>query len=209
MLTGDWAKSSSPSSRPEMKDLGEHLLFTAMVARAYPEAKRALIAQGRSSAEVEAMPSIQVVALHSYKLYEETRDDILKWSGLPFWQGHRGLKEANEHPRTSWAKLKGGIPFASILPAIQGVFVVPVRTQRQLNVVQYIEAIRLYAAGHGGKLPGDLAAITEAPVPLDPATNRVFDYKVDGDSAILTAPAPPGWEGIPQYKIRYELKLAR
>lgn len=209
MLVGDWARSSSPSSRPEMKDLGEHLMFTALVARAYPEAKRRLIAQGRPAAEVEAMPAIQVVALNSYQLYEETRDDIFKWANMPYFQGYRGLSEANQHPRTSWMKLKRGIPFASILPAIQSVFVVPVRIQRQLNVLQYVEAIRLYAANHEGKLPADLAAITEAPVPLDPATNQPFHYKVDGDKATLTAPAPPGWEGIPQYKLRYELTLAR
>jgi hypothetical protein len=209
MLTDDWAKASSPSSRPEMKDLGEHLLFTALVARAYPEAKRALIAQGRSSADVEALPTIQVVTLYSYELYEEARDNIFKWGGLPYWQGHRGLREAMQHPRPGWAKLKAGIPFVSILPAIQSVFVVPVRTQRRLDVVQYIDAIRLYAADHGGKLPADLAAITEAPVPVDPATNKLLEYKVEGDTATLTAPAPPGWEGIPQYKIRYELKLAK
>jgi hypothetical protein len=209
MLTDDWARVSSPSSRPEMKDLGEHLLFTALMARAYPEAKRALIARGRSSADVEAMPTIQVVALYSYNLYEEARDDIFKWGGLPYWQGHRGLREAGQHPRLGWAKLKAGIPFATLLPAINSVFVVPVRTQRRLDVVQYIEAIRLYAANHGSKLPADLAAITESPVPIDPATNRPLDYKLDGDTATLTAPAPPGWDGIPQYKIRYELKLAK
>jgi hypothetical protein len=209
VLTGDWARASSPSSRPEMKDLGEHLLFTALVARTYPEAKRVLIAQGRSSADVEAMPTIQVVSLYSYKLYEEARDEIFKWGGLPYWQGYRGLREAGWHPGPGWAKLKAGIPFVSILPAIQSVFVVPVRVQRRLDVVQYIEAIRLYAANHGGKLPADLAAITEAPVPVDPATNRSLEYKVEGDTATLTAPAPPGWENVPQYKIRYELKLAK
>ena len=82
-----------------------------MVARAYPEAKRALIAQGRPAAEVEAMPAIQVVALHSYKLYEEARDDIFKWAGLPYWQGYKGMSEAEQHPRAGWDKLKGGIPF--------------------------------------------------------------------------------------------------
>jgi hypothetical protein len=209
MLTGDWAKPSSPSSRPAMQDLGEHLIFTAMVARTYPEAKRTLIAQGRPSALVEAMPSIQVVALYSYELYEEARDDIFKWSGLPFWQGHRGLRQANQHPRSGWAKLKSGIPFASILPAVEALFVTPVRVQRQLDVVQYVEAIRLYAADHDGKLPPDLAAITEAPVPVDPATNRFFEYKVDGDTATLNAAAPPGWEGIRIYRIRYKLNLAK
>ncbi len=76
-------------------------------------------------------------------------------------------------------------------------------------MVRYIEAIRLYAANHNGSLPPSLEAITEAPVPIDPATGKFFDYKVDGSTATLTAPAPPRYESIPQYKIRYELKLAR
>ena len=80
---------------------------------------------------------------------------------------------------------------------------------RRLDVAQTIEAIRLYAAGHQGSLPPSLEAITEAPVPIDPATGKSFNYKVDGSTATLTAPAPPGHEQVPQYKINYELKLAR
>ena len=64
----------------------------------------------------------------------------------------------------------------------------PARVERRLNVVQYIEAIRLYAANHNGTLPPSLEAITEAPVPIDPATGKFFDYKVDGSTATLTAP---------------------
>ncbi len=209
MLTGDWPRSSSPSSRPEMKDLGEHLMFTAIVARAYPEAKRQLIAQGRPAAQVEAMPSIQVVALHSYRLYEQARDDIFKWAGLPYWQGSKGMTETEQHPGVGWDKLKGGIPFATILPAITSGFYVPARVERRLNVVQYIEAIRLYAANHHGALPPSLEAITEAPVPIDPATGKFFEYKVEGSTATLRAPAPSPYRNVPEFKIRYELKLAR
>jgi hypothetical protein len=209
MLTGDWAQSSSPSSQPEMKDLGEHLMFAAIVARAYPEAKRQLIAQGRLAAQVEAMPSIQVVAIHSYRLYEQARDDIFKWAGLPYWQASKGMADSERHPGVGWDKLKGGIPFANVLPAINSAFYVPVRVERRLNVVQYIEAIRLYAANHNGTLPPNLEAITEAPVPIDPATGKFFEYRVDGSTATLTAPGPPRYERIPEFKIRYELKLAR
>ncbi len=208
MLTGSWARASSPSSQPEMKDLGEHLMFTAIVARAYPEAKRQLIAQGRPAAQVEAMPSIQVVTLHSYRLYEQARDDIFKWAGLPYWQGSKGMSESAWHPGIGWDKLRGGIPFSTVLPAIESGFMVPARVERRLDVVQYIEAIRLYAANHNGTLPPNLEAITEAPVPIDPATGRFFDYKVDGSTATLSAPAPPPYGMVPQYMIRYELKLA-
>ena len=85
----------------------------------------------------------------------------------------------------------------------------PARVDRKLDVAQIIEAVRLYAAGHGGSLPASLDAITEAPAPLDPATGKPYNYKVNGTTATLTAPAPPGLEQIWQYKINYELKLAK
>jgi hypothetical protein len=209
MLTGDWARASSSSSQPEMKDLGSHLVFTTLVARDYPGAKRYLVAQGRSAAQVEAMPAVQVVALHSYRLYEEARDDIFKWAGLPYWQGYKGMSDSEQNPRAGWTKLKGGIPFAVILPAIRSAYVVPARVERRLDVAEIIEAIRLYAAGHQGSLPPSLEAITEAPVPIDPATGKSFSYKVEGSTATLTAPGPLGYEHVSQRKINYELKLAR
>ena len=208
MLAGDWTKPSSPPSRPAMKDLGEHLMFTALVARAYPGAKRALIAGGRHAAQVEAMPTIQVVAIHSYKLYQEARDDIFKWGALPYWQGVKGMTESSQNPRAGWATLKEGIPFSIVLPAINSTYVVSARVERRLNVLMYIEAIRLYAARHAGSLPPSLEAITEAPVPIDPVTGKFFNYKVEGSTATLTAPAPPGYEQVPQLKIHYVLKLA-
>jgi hypothetical protein len=209
MFTGEWARTSSSSTRPELGDFGVHLLFTALVARAYPEAKRYLMAHGRSAAQVEAMPAIQVVAIHSYRLYEEARDDVFKWAGLPYWQGYKGMWDAQQHPRAGWARLKGGVPFSLLLPAIAAGYSAPARVQRRLDVSQIIEAVRLYAAGHQGSLPPGLVAITEAPAPIDPATGKPFDYKVDGSTATLTAAPYPGYEHVPQFMINYELKLAR
>ncbi len=65
------------------------------------------------------------------------------------------------------------------------------RVDRRLDAIQCIEAIRIYGAAHG-KLPSSLKDITEAPVPLDVATGQPFDYRVDGDHAILSAPSPRG-----------------
>ena len=79
-----------------------------------------------------------------------------------------------------------------LTPALNSARLAPIRLDRQLDALQCIEAIRLYAAAHEGKLPASLEAITEAPVPLDPATGKPFVYKVDGDSATLSAPVPPG-----------------
>jgi hypothetical protein len=119
------------------------------------------------------------------------------------------MADSARHPGVGWDKLKGGIPFATVLPAIESGFYVPARVDRRLNVVHYIEAIRLYAANHDGALPPNLEAITVAPVPIDPATGKFFEYKVDGSTATLSAPGPAQYQNVPQFKIRYELKLAR
>jgi hypothetical protein len=209
MLTGDLPATASSSTQPSMRDLGSHLMFTALIARDYPAAKRYLIAQGRSAAQVEAMPAIQVVAIHSYRLYEEARDDIFKWYSLPYWQGYKGMADAQDHPRAGWTKLKEGIPFATVLPAVRAAYSAPARIGRRFALVQTIEAIRLYAAGHHGTLPPSLEAITEAPVPIDPSTGKLLPYKVDGTTARIIAPPPSGYEQVPELKINYELKLAR
>ena len=82
-----------------------------------------------------------------------------------------------------------------------------VRNFHALDALQCIEAIRLYAAAHAGKLPARLEDITEAPAPLDPATGHPFIYEVVGDSATLSAPLPPGGHNHPSHAIRYVLKL--
>ena len=97
-----------------------------------------------------------------------------------------------------------------VLPAIRSAYVVPARVDRQLDVAQTIEAIRLYAAGHQGSLPPSLDAITEAPVPIDPVTGKPFNYKVGRRDRHPHRPGRlPGYEQVAQYKLNYELKRAR
>ena len=77
-----------------------------------------------------------------------------------------------------------------------------------MDAIQCIEAIRLHAALHG-KLPSRLDEITEAPVSLDVATGKPFEYQIDGDRATLKAQSPPGGVDHPLLRINYELKLTR
>jgi len=207
-LTGMWTPVEAGSDLT-MKDWGSQLSFTAMVARGYPEAKRSLIARGRPASQVEAMPAIQAVALSSYRRYEEIRDELFKWANVPYAQARRGLDEAARRISACQQDKYQGIPFVAVLPAIRSVFVAQIRTDRQLEVIQCIEAIRLYAAAHGGALPPSLEAISEAPAPLDSATGKPFEYKVGDDSAMLTAPIFPGAPNHPAFEIRYELKPVR
>jgi hypothetical protein len=206
------AGMSSPrppgSGPPGMKDWSMKLGVAALVAQAYPEARRALIAQGRPSAVIEAMPTVQVVALYTFQTYQEYRDDVFKWRGLPYYQAYSGMDAASRSHNTELRRRPLLKLFTMNLSSAQVSYPATVRLDRQLDAFQCIEAIRLRAATNQ-KLPGRLEEITEAPVPSDPMTGKPFEYRVEGDRATLTASPAPGAPQSPYYAIHYELKLAR
>jgi len=83
------------------------------------------------------------------------------------------------------------------------------RMDRQIPALQCIEAVRMYAAGHDGKLPASLAQLTEllrTPVLIDPVMAAPFPYKLVGDTAVLEMPVPPGEDAGDGG--RYELTVA-
>jgi hypothetical protein len=191
---------------PGMREWTNELGMAALVVQAYPEAKRALIADGQPAAQVEAMPAAQVAALHTYRSYQQLRDDIFKWTGLPYYQARRGMDQADGRLGSFvQANLLLWL-FTMLHPAIPSVAMAHALEERRLDAIQCIEAIRIYAAAHGG-FPRRLEDITEAPVPLDPATGKPFDYRVEGERAELSAASPRGAPAIRQFMIHYELKL--
>jgi hypothetical protein len=196
--------------------LSRRLGIAAMAAKVYPEAKRALIAQGRPEIQVEAMPVIQVAALYTMQEYQRLRDDAYKWMNVPYWQSYNRIEQANQF--TAEQRLANPLLvmiYDLLSPARNAPRFAPIRLERELDALQCIEAIRLYAAAHDGKLPPTLEAITDAPAPLDPATGKPFLYQMNGDSATLSALASRGFnyphvvDDHQPYAIRYELKLAK
>ena len=64
------------------------------------------------------------------------------------------------------------------------------------------------SAGGAGVSP-IVAGIGEAPVPIDLMTGKPFEYKVDGDTATLSAPIPPGAPNHSSFAIRFVLKVVK
>ncbi|HJT77144.1 MAG TPA: hypothetical protein VJ739_08080 [Gemmataceae bacterium] len=186
----------------------ERLEVTVFVLRAYPEAKRALIAEGRKPEEVEALPALQVVLIQSLHQYQRLQDDLFKWYGLPYWEARPHYEQAERRIRQARARLEG-MPFIDALPAIQKVTAAPVRLERRVAALRIVEAIRLHAAAHDGKLPAALGDITEVPIPIDPMTGKPFTYQAAGDRATLSAPPPAGEQANPSNSLTYELTLRR
>lgn len=211
LFNGIWAgcRVDTPSTPPPLNEWNKRLILAALVARAYPDAKLALIARGRPAAQVEAMPAIQVVALHSMTVYEQIRDEVAKWGNIPYYQAYKGYMEVDHVVGASFGGAHRGIPFEEVLPMTRGVRLASVRGERRLAAIQCIEAIRLYAEGHAGALPESLDAMTGAPALVDPATGKPFDYKANGSSASLSGPIVPGETYPPYNTIAYELKVTR
>ncbi|MDR3639668.1 MAG: hypothetical protein P4L84_38060 [Isosphaeraceae bacterium] len=193
----------------EMAGLVRRLGIAAMSAKIYPEAKKALITQGRPAVDVEAMPVIQVAVLYSVQEYQRLLDEAYKWIHVPYWQSYDKVDHSIQ--RSADQKLANPLlaMFQTLIPGLNAVRLAAIRLDRQLDALQCIEAIRLYAAAHGGTLPPSLEVLQDAPAPIDPLTGKLFSYSVDGDSATLSAPLPPGGPNHPNYALRYVLKLAR
>jgi hypothetical protein len=133
-------------------------------------------------------------------------------TNAPYWQSYNQIDPAILSPGDE--KLDNPLLalFLTLAPPLNRVPLGAVVLERELDALQCIEAIRLYANAHEGKLPSSLEAITDVPVPLDPVTGKPFLYQVNGDSATLSGLAPPGVrrrESSADHGIRYELKLAR
>jgi hypothetical protein len=203
----DWnAPGSLTWGSPETRTWFNRLEIAGLVARAYPSAKRSLISQGRTPAEVEAMPAVQAVFLDTYRAYQVYNDDIYKWSGLPFPSAYQGMSRSMQ--RLSDVRRNPLLNlFCSVIGAIQSGLMAAARLERRLDAIQCIEAIRLHAA-RNGRLPGRLEDIKEAPVPPDPMTGQPFEYKVEGGRALLSGPVVPPEYRHPSFGIRYELKPA-
>jgi hypothetical protein len=182
-----------------------------MAAKIYPEAKRYLIKQGRTPAQVDALPVVQVALMYALAKYDVHFDNFYKWYNVPFWESGPGLNKAIKQLKESKSKIMetGGIPIAElILPAVQNVVLARTRLDRRIAVLRCIEAIRLYAADHQGKLPESLSDIKEVPIPIDPFTGKNFEYRLEKGKAILVGPPPASQPLTDRNTIRFELTLA-
>jgi hypothetical protein len=191
---------------PNRSEWERKLKATAITVKLYPQAKKDLIASGRSPREVEAMPASQVVIMAGYEAFVRQRDDMFKWFSLPYWQARPALLEAEKRLSRPRANLEG-YPFAGLLPALTRAYYNTARVDRELAASRCVEAIRLYAAANGGQLPASLGLIKAVPVPIDPITGKEFVYQLEGGQATLIAVRPEGES--PKEETRYVITMRK
>jgi hypothetical protein len=186
------------------------------LADAYPAAKQALLAQGYTGRRLEAMPPFQVVALDVVRDYRRSWQEYVKWFRVPAGWRQPAYHDAAQRYREARARLDrvvfGGLVRKQQIGdpvALEKAYTAIDAVDRRFAALRCVEALRLYAAGHDGRLPAALADVTDVPVPEDPVTGKPFEYRADGDAATLSGPLPPGEGPASVHPLTYEITLRK
>jgi len=169
------------------------LLPLGWVMLHYSDAKQFLARRGFSQQRIEVMPAAQAVLIYQKQEYQEMLDNMFKWFSIPYSQAQTHLDNCerlfDDHHRVKGIKTN---LFGTLLPALSRIAFLQARLDRHIALLRTIEAIRMFAADHSGRLPGSLAEITSVPIPADPVTGKDFLYdRIDARNARLEAPVSP------------------
>jgi hypothetical protein len=162
--------------------------------------------KGLPADKVEAMPPAQVLLLAMMGTYREDCDDWYRGAYLPYPQARPLLETAHKRLRDAPIS-EGHVPARLILPGLDRVLARQARSERTVAALRIIEALRMYAAAHDGKLPEKLDDVTEAPIPNDPGTDRPFEYSREGDTATLVSQVPG--DSQPNNGLRYRVTIRK
>jgi hypothetical protein len=165
-------------------------------------ARQRLLEFGLDAEQVKTFPALQVVLLDEKFDLDVQRDEEVKALSLPFPQA-QAMQAAFQQQRQAGDPLFRGL-FVSCFQVRKS----QTRVEQRLALLRGVEALRLYAAGHGGKFPAQLDDLT-VPVPLDPVTGKPFLYKLEGGTAHLQATAPLGEEKRAAFNVRYEVTVRK
>jgi hypothetical protein len=179
-------------------------LETRTKNKAHVQAARKRLAQALAPADptkFESFPPLQIVLLDEKLAYQVQHDERMKALALPYWQA-RAIFAANSPPK------KGEMLFANLLSGFDRIKMTQARLDQRLGLLRCVEALRMYASEHSGKLPAKLADI-KLPLPVDAVTGKPFVYELKGDTAIVRGTPPPGMEKNAAYNVRYEVTIAK
>lgn len=188
------------------------VLLGRLIRDKHEVAKRALVAAGRPREQVEQWPHMQVAVMHVLLVYDQVLDEMVQWQAFPHWQSGEALEAVMK--RELVLRRPGpnspAIPLALLVHQWLDKFQLSRDwLERQFAALRVIEAIRLYAANHKGKLPATLEDIKEVPLPVCPLSGKSFVYRVESTRGYLESPPVPSSVDGSIKPLRYEITLRR
>lgn len=157
------------------RNLRAGIAARAKDAEAVRAAGLRLIDAGARKDTVTGFPPLQVILLDEKRDFEARRDEQLKLLGLKLTE----IEEPGDQ------KTEPDGLFTDLVPRVAEARRAQGRLEQRIALLRHIEAIRMFAAAHGGKLPEKLDGIG-VPLPADPFTGKPFGYTHDGTTAKLT-----------------------
>lgn len=157
---------------------------------------------GRHEARADGMCDDQIIALYLAGCYREIRDDLYKASYLPVREALPRVAAAEKRLQAAG---RGPLALFAAIQAKQSYLVPMLTLDRHVATLRVIEALRLHAAAHDGRLPESLDEISEVSVPEDPATDKPFIYRRAGAAAILHC----SQAGLPDPGPTYRITIRR
>jgi hypothetical protein len=143
-------------------------------------ARKRLVEAGHGTALVDQFPPAQAILLDEKREYAVRHDDLARLLNLPPWEaGPQAVADPSD------------ALFADLLPDVVKLRGARAQLDREVAMLRIVEALRLYASSHEGKLPARLADVG-VPMPVDPVTGKPFDYDAEGDTGHLRGLAPVG-----------------
>jgi hypothetical protein len=163
-------------------------------------ARKRLVESGLPEARLKAFPPDQVILLDEARECLVRFDELAKTTVVSAWQFEALLEKSNAVKKEPARFADALIPIFSSARRAQG------RLQQRIDLLRHVEALRVYAAEHGGVFPAKLAEIS-VPLPDDPFTGEPFLYEMSGKTAHLRGTPPTAEKNNPGYRIHYEITL--
>jgi hypothetical protein len=171
-------------------------------ARFRDRAKKYLLECGWTEDRVKAAPPMAIVLTYLLGQYDDAGDGALKWMTVPPWQGRDELVLVMKRAREAGAEINN--PFMLLCPAVDKVYEGWLQTEQMIATLRTGEALRMYAAAHGGMAPAKLSDVTAVQLPIDPATGKGFDHNYavrDGKAVLEVSLRSWNWRfGVPAGK---------
>jgi hypothetical protein len=142
---------------------------------------------------------MQVMLLDQKRRFEIERDERVKLLCVPIWQAAGSLKSGKP---ADTAKS----PLADLLPNIEKLRAEQAELERQLALLRYVEALRLYAAAHDGTV-AKTSADLPVPLPLDPVTGKAFAYSAEATKAHIRGESLAGMAKNAGGRVHYVVNI--
>jgi len=208
-----WVDSLEPLGTLTGDSSNKVSLALAMATVGFVEpARQRLLASGFSAEKLANMPPTQIVIIDTARELRRLSDESVKAYLLPI-EMRKPLMVARDRRFQQWVLEErwssGGAMVAAVFfPAISQVHETEVRKLMTHQRLMTVEALRMHAATHEGKLPESLDQLDPVPAMPDPYTGKPFGYRVesiDGRSTvILSADVPASAETLREYRIQID-----